>query len=242
MPWWAWVVGSPIVLIVLLLWLVMLSAAWRSISACFRRSNWVMKVAFGGLYLKFRSYLNHHFADDGPTVVYLPWDDISTAQKIIERTSSVDSDGNAAITIRRYLDIRLKHNNTEALRQAVAKETARKPKKKVRSSFRFHHVPVQVPEPGVIRVEWRGRGMLKALQTKIEILPTRRTGCGIEDATDESDTDSQIVKLIEQGQHMAAIRTVHSHYGMSLAEAKDFVDDLAQKQTQEPIREHADAT
>jgi len=41
---------------------------------------------------------------------------------------------------------------------------------------------------------------------------------------------------------MAAIRTVRSHYDMSLADAKKFVDELAQKRTQDPIREHADAT
>ncbi len=233
LPWWAWVVGSPVILIALLLWLVVLNACWRSVLACFRRSNWVMLVAFGGLYVKFRSYLNHHFPDNMPTVVYLPWDDISTAQKTIERTPSIDSDGNKQTRVHRYLDLRLKHNDTEALRQAVAEETARKPNKTGRSSIRFHHVPMQVPEPGVIRIEWRGRGMLKALRGKVKICPPRRTGRGIEDAADGDDRDGLILKLIEQGSRMAAIRTVRGHYGVSLTEARGFVDDLSQEQTKD---------
>ncbi len=231
LPWWAWVVIGPVALVALLIWLVVLNGCWRSVLACFRRSsNWVMVVAFGGLYVQFRSYLNHHFPADMPTVVYIPWDDIATAGKTLERTPSVDSDGNAGTQVRPYLELRLKHTDTEALRQAVAEETARKPNKTGRSFIRFHHVPVQVPEPGVIRIEWRGRRMLKALRSKVEIASTVRRGHEIADTPAKDDRDGLILRLIEQGDRMAAIRTVRGHYGMSLAEARRFVDDLAQGQ------------
>ncbi len=232
MPWWGWVLASPIGLVGLVIWVVVLGASWQAVGACFRRSNWVMRVAFEGLYLQFRSYLNHHFPEEGPTVVHLPWGDIAAVQRTVHRTLSVGNRGRSEMKMASYLDLHLTHTDTEPLRQAVAQEAARKPPKKGRTSSRFHHVPVQVPEPGVVRVEWRGRGMIKALQNRVPIRPRRRTGCGCGDSPGGDDVDGQIIDLIEQGRRMAAIRTVRHRYRMSLTEARDFVDDLVQGQAQ----------
>ncbi len=185
-----------------------------------------MKVTFEGLYLKFRSYLNYHFPEEGPTVVHLPWREIAAAQKTVDRTPSTGHRGQSETQVGRYLDLHLEHTDTEALRQAVAQEAARKAPKKGRSSSRFHHNPGQVPEPGVVRVEWRGRRMLRALRRYVAVRPARRTGHGC-DAAGE-DLDTQIIKLIEQGRRMPAIRTVRRRYGMSLTQATEFVDDLVQ--------------
>lgn len=236
LPWWLWIIASPFVLIALLLWVVIVLGMWRSVTACFRRSNWVMKLTFGGLYLQFRSYLNHHFPDEVPTILYLPWADIAAAQESVVHTSEVDSDGHSGINAKRYLDLHLNRTDTEAIRQAIAAETARKQTTKGRSSMRFHHVPVQVPQQGVVRVEWRGRKVLKALKAHLTIRPKRHTGHGHASAVDDraavsDDREDQIIKLIEQGNRIAAIRTVRSLYGTSLTEARTFVDDLTQDRT-----------
>ena len=41
-----------------------------------------MKLTFGGLYLQFRSYLDHHFPNDMPTSVYLTWADIAAIRTV----------------------------------------------------------------------------------------------------------------------------------------------------------------
>ena len=232
MPWWIWIVAGPILLIVFLIYLFILIAMWRYVTACFRRTNCVMKLSFEGVYLQFRSYLNHHFPDEGPTVVFLPWTEITACQKTIHHTKGTDSDGDTVTRAARYLDLHLKHTDTEALRKAIAKETARKRQGKERSKMRFHHAPVQVPEPGVVRVEWRGSKMLKALQSQVTVRPQRRTGVGHDDTDTPIDFDAQIISMIEQGEHMPAVRTARHHYGMSLSEARDFVDDLAQSRSE----------
>lgn len=232
LPWWLWLVAAPIAFLAFLIWLVVLNGLWRSATACFRRSNWVLKMTFEGVYLQFRSYLNHHFPDEGPTVVFLSWSDIAAVQKTINHTKEIDSEGDSRIVAKRYLDLHLKHSDTDELSRAINVEKTRRPAGEGRSKMRFHHAPVLVPEPGLIRVEWRGNRMLKALRSHLTVRPTRRTGEGYDVDSTRDDWDAHILKLIEEGQHMPAIRTVRRHYGMSLKQARAFVDDLAQGRSQ----------
>lgn len=109
--------------------------------------------------------------------------------------------------------------------------------------MRFHHVPVQVPQPGVVRVQWRGRKVLKVLQSHVTIRPKRHTGHGHDDssaadnrAAASDDREDQIIKLIEQGDRISAIRTARELYGTTLTEAHAFVDELTENRAQaEPI-------
>jgi hypothetical protein len=48
----------------------------RLVTARFRSSNWLIRMTEHGLFVKFRSYLNHHFSDQDPTVVLLPYSEI----------------------------------------------------------------------------------------------------------------------------------------------------------------------
>lgn len=226
LPWWGWVAASPFLLGGLLLWLLVVSMAWRATGACFRRSNWVMKMTSDGLYLQIRSYLNHHFPEEGPTVVYVPFNQIEAVQKTIHYSKVPNSQGRREVTARRYLDLWVGDADTEALRTAVLEETARKPPMKLRCSGRFHHVPVRVPEPGLIRVEWRGRGMLAALRHRADLLPTRRTGHGHSDTDRQKLQEDEIVSLAEQGCTIDAVKLARERYNLSLTDARQFVDEL----------------
>ena len=232
--WWIWVIASPFALIVFLLWLIIVSAGWQAVKACFRRSNWVMKLTFGGPYLQIRSYLNHHFPNDVPTVLYLRWADITAAQKSLVPSPTRDSDGIPTTYNKPFLDLHLKHDVPEAIKQAIAAEASRQPPTKHGTSMKFYDVPVQVPGPSVVRVEWRGRKMLKALRPLVTILPKRRVIPGYDDAparrthTPSADRHKkQIVKLIQQVDRAAAIRAAQDPGDTQSSEADSFVSNSA---------------
>lgn len=225
LPWWGWLVASPMVLIALLIWGVVIVAAYRALSACFRSTNWVMKVAHTGVYLQYRSYLNYHFADEGPTVVFVGFDEIASARKTIHHTRGVDSEGDERITGKKWLEMRLGDVDTEDLRAAAASEAA--PRKGVGGRSRFHHVPVWVSGSGVVRVEWRGRGMLRSFPGSVSIGPVERTGVGYEGDGGESRLEEQIIELMEQGRRMGAVKLIRRRYAMNLTQATRFADELA---------------
>lgn len=84
-------------------------------------------------------------------------------------------------------ELRVQGLETDELRQAIARERKRKGPEKsflgVRSSGRSNHAPVLVPEPGVVRVDWRGKAMLRPFEKRSQILPQRTVRVGYESPT-----------------------------------------------------------
>ena len=68
----------------------------RLIFGRFRSSNWLLRMTDHGLYVKFRSYLNHHFAAEDLTVVFLPYSEMRSARMVKERQELPDRDQQSA--------------------------------------------------------------------------------------------------------------------------------------------------
>ena len=225
LPRWGYLLGAPLILLYALICWALIGGTWHSVRAGLGPTNWVMKATRDGLYLQFRSYLNYHFPETGPTAAYVPFDEIHSARKTIERIKTIgDHRGENSCRLKRYLELCLSHTNTAPLGQAVAEETDREAPKRGISRAKFHHVPVLVPEAGIIRVEWRGRRMLNALSPSVEIAPTRRVGYGYDD---DKGLEARIIEMVERGLRLEAIKLVRCRYRMPLAAAEDFVDGLA---------------
>lgn len=45
----------------------------RFITACFRPSNWLVRMNEMGVFIQFRSYLNYHLPAEDKTVVFIPF-------------------------------------------------------------------------------------------------------------------------------------------------------------------------
>ena len=226
-PWWAW---APIGLGVLVggfIWYAVAGGLWHGIRACGRPTNWVMKTTGSGVYLKVRSYGNYHFPEDGPTVAFVRFDEIASAAKLTEWAKRHRRNRDTLEVRQGRLRLQLKHADTDALADLVAAERVRKPPKTGISSIRFKDVPVVVAEPGVILVDWRGRGMLRALESRVKIASDRKRRIG---ATPEGPgtLDDEIVQLVERGETMAAIEAVRKRYGMDLTEARTFIEELGE--------------
>ena len=237
--WWGWVLLSPVIAMVVGLWLLVFSAMKGTVVASFRSTNWVMTVALNGVYIQYRSHLNYHFPGDVPTVVFVPFSEIDAVQRTRHTSMGCDSKGHKQKQTKSYLDIHLKEIDAEPLKQAVHRESAMKPQKKGFSSMRFNHVPVRVVDSDVIRIEWRGKRMVEAFKRYIDVRPARRTGIGHD--VKPPGVDEQITELVENGDTIGATRMVRGAYGMSLTEARQFVGEL-QTQHPQPVEEEVAST
>lgn len=223
-PWYAWLVLGPVLLVLGLIFLVVIftlaQAAWRS----FLPSNWVMRVSPAGLVLNLRSFQNSHFPQDGPTVVRFPWPEVACAREARDVTRQKSSDESHWQT--RWLQIELVRTDTNALEALIRAERERRgPRTKrlgITSSGRSNHVPVFVASPGVLRTDWLGRGMLRALEKHVSLAERQDFG-GVDL---QPDVGARLAELVRRGDTFAAIALARRGLGLSLSEAHQRVRSL----------------
>jgi hypothetical protein len=142
-----------------------------------------------------------------------------------EVTSS--RDGYLAIKLRNVADV-------DALRNPIA--DASRPQ--ISHGWTIHRaMPVRVSDEGVIRLQWYGNtfiispGLNATVKRLGKVARVEQETFERIDLTGKAvssrDADDQIVREIERGQRISAIKLVRQHYRMSLADAKRFVDSLA---------------
>lgn len=226
--WLVQVVAAPVLLLGLLLWFVVTHAMWQGMRGAFGAGNWILKTSGEHLFLNLRCYANFDLGDVGPTVVRIHYREVESAGKLRESFEVSNSD---AARVSCHLEIRLRHTDTDALREAVRAEAAAEAPvqrfglftMRARSTMR----PVVVTAPGVIRAAWRGRKMLRALERRVDVVePRRHVLADPADRHRGSEADDRILELVERGDHMAAVELVRDAYSMSLTEADQFLAEL----------------
>jgi hypothetical protein len=217
----------------------------RLVTARFRSSNWLIRMTNHGLFVKFRSYLNHHFSDQDPTVVFLPYSEIRSVKLVKERQELSDRDDtNQPTTIirtRRIIDLELAGDSTQ-LAQALAKERERvfaKPTRGAgRTSSRYQHFPVRLASPMLLRIEW---GVVPDAQTFLDSL-TRHTPVRDSEETSRDfvnldglsrkEQEVRLRELVESGEMIGAVTIARKLYSYDLTTAKHFVEGLARERSQ----------
>jgi hypothetical protein len=202
-------------------------------TSAMRESSWVVALRGGVLFIKFRSYLNHHFDPCVPTVVALDGAEITAAcirREKIEQTMS-EYTSEATLT---FIDLRLAHQQTGALAAAIDEERRRLPPAKFITS-KSKHDPVRVVHDGLIRVGWQtGNDRLRPSAGAL-LAELRRLHITVDEPVDvdrrasalsDDAMDKLVLDLAETGQVLDAVRLLRERYGYSLTEAKVFVDDL----------------
>ena len=217
----------------------------RLVTARFRSSNWLIRMTEHGLFVKFRSYLNHHFSDQDPTVVSLPYSDIRSVKLVKERQELPDRDdtnqSTKIIRPRRIIDLELAGDSTQ-LAQALAKERERvfaKPTQCAgRTSSRYQHFPVRLASPMLLRIEW---GVVPDAQTFLDSL-TRHTLVRDSEETSRDfvnldglsreEQEVRLRELVESGEMIGAVTMARKLYSYDLTTAKHFVEGLARERSQ----------
>lgn len=228
MPWFAWVLAAPVLLVALLLALVVLHGTAEFARNAWRRSAWSARTAWDGVYLNLRSWQNAHFPDDGPTIAFVPWNELASATELVERVDR--GTARRAPPARRFLVLELSNVDTREL-EALLREEATRPGPErsffgLRSRGRYHHTPVIVPRPGVVQVEWLGRGFRDEIARRVVTSPTTR----VERIADASrPIEDRIAELVQRGDPLAAVELARREGGLSLLEAKELVESCGRR-------------
>lgn len=224
LPWYVWIF---VVFLLLFAWLYFVS-----FNATFKRSNWLLKVSPRGLFIQFRSYLNHHYSADDETVVQLDFDEVRSVGSVVDETILHRDKGSLSHTKFIYLDIVLNHPQTDRLKELLANERNYQNKGVVSYA---NHFPVRLQAPDILRLAWYGPSdrIKPDLNTTLKILEKRFDSHGQQSQTFNTNTDhnnqeieNRILDLIEAGQDRIAIHLIRHYYKYSITEAKRFMDEL----------------
>jgi hypothetical protein len=125
----------------------------------------------------------------------------------------------------RWIQLELVGVGTAPLEAAVRAERERRgPDTRrlgITSRMRFGHVPVFVPAPGIVRLDWLGRGLLRALEAHTTAAEPLEL-----DLRAEPDLDRRLADLVRRGDRVRAIALAQREQGLSLLAAREHVDAL----------------
>jgi hypothetical protein len=224
--------------------LILLLVFQNLVTARFRPSNWLLRATDHGLFIKFRSYLNHHFDHRDLTVVFLPYSDIRSARAIKEINTVPDREdgGPTGITTKTHYTIELElAENCTGLSKLLANERDRIYAKSVvgagRVSTRYQHLPVRLTGPNRLRIDW---GVVPNAQTLLERL-THASAVPDHiviandftqlEALSREQQEARLTELVESGDTITAVTLARKLYSYDLTAAKQFVEELARRQT-----------
>jgi hypothetical protein len=236
----AWINGAWPAYYVAAVMVLCLLLYQRLILGRFRPSNWLLRATDDGLFVKFRSYLNHHFDAQEFIVLFLPYSELRSVRMVKERQEFPDRNRQSAATTttQTILELELAVKSTEfavALSAERARVFGKMPRTNRRMSTRYQHFPVRLVSPTLLRIEW---GVVPRIQTLLDAL-TRHTL--VRDAGESakiianleqlsrSEQETRLLELAESGDTIGAIAMARRLYSCDLTEAKQFIEGLMSK-------------
>jgi hypothetical protein len=221
--------GSFVLLFLLLL--------QRQLIGRFKPGNWLVRRTDSGLYIKFRSYLNYHFPDDDPCVLYVRFDEIARANLLRERLDTPQRNTTAATTsYQTIVELHL-HTDWHAAWQAIADEEGRQgPKQKLligTGSTTVNDHPVRTVADGTLQIQWSARPSARAflsdLAQQVTVTPAEKEHVDLAQLkhTSAEEQDARLRELVLSGKTIEAIEVKRLLDGSSLEAAKAYVDRLS---------------
>lgn len=213
-----------------------------TLRASLKRSNWLVRYDGNGLFVKFRSYLNHHFPAEDAVVVYIARSEIGWIRRTHEKRVTPRNRGDTVVSAT-YLDIGLRDADTTELERHLTLERRREAPMIRRTRTKAQHYPVRVAEAGIVRVEWRDHrtNIVPRIDEAIRRLGHRITVADAEKVEPEhilelnrDQQESRLLDMAERGEVLAAVKLAQRLYGLSTTEAKRFVEELSERAPPDP--------
>jgi hypothetical protein len=224
-----WILGTPPALLGSLVWLLVLQTASHGVQAGLLATNWVLRVSASGIGVQLRSYRNAHFRKDVPTVLWLGTREILCARRVTE-SGWIANERGRTLVHKSWLELELRDVACAPLEQRLAEERAEQgPQIRVlgiRTRTRFDEQPVFLARPGVLRVEWLGRGMLEALREVVAVAEDIELDL---DQALGTELEPRVRALCARGMQFSAYELLRRERGLSLPAAKRHVEELARK-------------
>lgn len=209
-----------------------------SVRAAGRASNWLLRASVDGLYIKYRSYLNHHFSPDDPVVLFIPHHLVDTVRGHIRfgwtmRIGSQNSNRRVEQGRKQeFIEIRLRKGaDSQLVRDALLAERNRKsPGDDVVKSWSGHY-PVRLVADDMLRIDMSGvrPGMaesLRALDRWFALETPQTTHESSREELSGAELDDKILDLVMEGETISASYLVRKAYGYNTTEAKNFIDEM----------------
>jgi hypothetical protein len=230
-----WVIGIGSALSVLMTW-PLLSLWWKR----GRADNWVFVVHPKGVWLNLR---NADYAEGPPgeTVVQLPFSEISSVRRVVERYTVPSGNGSKTQHRNVYLELQVAPEIGQAVGRAIAEERARPlPERayfgglmKVRSKATLWLIDVEGEEG--IRIKFSTANLslrpgikraLAALGGYVEVEEEERSSQPDWRELEDKDLDTVVRGLVTNAQSIDAIELLKRRLQISTTEAKLLVDGM----------------
>jgi len=211
----------------------------RLIIARFRSTNWLVRMNDDGVFIKFRSYLNYHLPAEDPSVVFIPYREILSARRVLERSKVASFSGEVSTQTHHLVEFELA-GDPKPLTKALAEEFARRaPQEKHwygSGSTLYKHFPVHMVSPAFLQIKWNvvprtplfldGLRQYTTIAAPIELSQDfiHLQGMSL------SDQETRLRELAERGQTISAIYIARRLYSYSLNQAQAFIESLGGKQ------------
>jgi hypothetical protein len=202
-----------------------------------RPSNWLLRAATEGLYVKFRSFLNHRLPEADAIVVLIPKNAVTWVRSHRSRSWRVsDKDVETERIDRFLLEIKLAGVDLAPLREALEAERNRWVPGKRAGRSRFGHAPVRVVDDDIVQIEWRSNTSrttpalgvaLERLAASYPVAPAVETEIGRPSQGLGPEHEAQLREHVERGERIEAMTLARRLYGISLTEAKKKIDELS---------------
>ncbi len=216
---------------------------FRCFKKALARTNWLFAVGPDRVLIKFRSFLNADLPEDDPQVISLSLPEIESAQITTLRLRYPGSENKTTTEFQKYLDLFVKPDNLQQLKERLKYERAAKVTIQTRigkKSSKSHHYPVSVVDNKVIRILWKSPsshvkpGIEKVVnlldRQRVTINPTQSRAKNYTQSAVEkgAGADEKILELAKQGKDIAARRLTQQVYGYDMKQARKFIEDLLQ--------------
>ena len=213
---------------------------WRTSRSGFRPSNWIVRSAPEGLYVKFRSYLNHGHSTRDPVVLFVPKAEVASIRAHHEKTrrpvASAGGSDREEVVRRRYLEIGLRDPRDVAeLAEHLARERARWEPGFAGTRMKFQHYPVRALPEGVVRIDWAGphSSIRPRLSKATAILGRVYRVAGPAESAQRPAADlgpeeqeERLIEMIGRGEKIPAVKLAARLYDLDTTEAVRFVETL----------------
>jgi hypothetical protein len=205
----------------------------KFILARFQPSNWLVRLSDQGMFLKFRSYLNHHFPAHDLTVVFIPYIEIRSVRLVQERSNIPYRDLDRPLAERSYVQrrrlVELELTGDLApLAQALAGEYTIRPS----SVTLYKHYPVRMMSPPFVQVEWgvvpSPNVLVDALRRYTNIASPIDVSHDYEnlEGLSREEQEARLLSLVEAGKTLDAVYVARKLYSYDLTQARAFIEGL----------------
>jgi hypothetical protein len=233
-----WVIWGGIAAITLLLAPDFL---FRCIPALWRKSNWLLAIQPDGLWVNMRVCCNDHLPE-GQTIVWFDLAEISAARAYVEgyTTPSMDAGPSTTRWKTTHLQLELMHTDTQSLQEAISAERQRKPPKRavlgfIHISSKISHYPITLPQPNVLRIQWRGSKDHVVPSLKYVLHETSLRKKAMVGAAKQFDNwktmdmvafDELVRRLVTSGNIITASKLLTGRLGITITEAHRQVESI----------------